>query len=766
MKYIYFINSLIDLCKQFKTYNLAKPNQFFLTFQKILRIMYFFKKWSFLISFIFLLLPVRAQQDRASQSDELMRLKQNYIQSLLSSNSETKSLEKLLNAVVPETEISDQSVSELQQRYPFDLNKIEKYLQAMDTNGSWKDINYKDKKRSGWEPKVHAERVLELSKLYSSKTTPYYHSEKIASAIHLALHYWFTAKPVCLNWWYNQIGIPKTLGDAFILFEDQLTAEEKAEAIQVMGNSRFGMTGQNKVWLAGNVLVRGMLQNNFVLVKAARDTILSEIVTNKPEGIKSDWSFHQHGPQQQFGNYGLSFISDMSFYSGLFSGTSLALNDRQLHVLSSFINDGYHWVIWHGYMDINAINRQLFHNASIDKAFSVAFSATELAKNGLPACKNAAENILKDCFSSKDNENTFVGNKHFWDSDLTIHRRPKWMASVKMASERVIGTELVNEDNLKGFYMADGATYVYVNGDEYLNIFPLWDWRKIPGITSYESNLPVTNLKNGRNKSTFVGGVTDGLWGMTAMEINRDGLQARKSWIFTDNFVLCLGTDIKSDSALAVTTSIDQRIKHGNFLHLNHSGWSVIDGTQTFTGKEERFFHDNTGYITLEPEKCIANTGKRTGQWHDFMGMYEPKPVEGEIISLHLYHGISPKNSTYQYVIIPATDQKGTAAFDVSTFQIVQNDENAQAVSMSKDRVYWVTAYKPVKLKLSGNLQFSAESSGIYMIRQTKDGYELWCADPTHSQINASVKVNGISVTIALPTDEMKGKSVCVKISK
>ena len=28
------------------------------------------------------------------------------------------------------------------------------------------------------------------------------------------------------------------------------------------------------------------------------------------------------------------------------------------------------------------------------------------------------------------------------------------MASVKMASDRVIGTELVNEDNLKGFYMA------------------------------------------------------------------------------------------------------------------------------------------------------------------------------------------------------------------------------------------------------------------------------------------------------------------------
>ena len=65
------------------------------------------------------------------------------------------------------------------------------------------------------------------------------------------------------------------------------------------------------------------------------------------------------------------------------------------------------------------------------------------------------------------------------------------MASVKMASKRVIGTELVNEDNLKGFYMGDGATYIYRNGDEYLNVFPFWDWRKVPGITSYESDAPI-----------------------------------------------------------------------------------------------------------------------------------------------------------------------------------------------------------------------------------------------------------------------------------
>ena len=85
-----------------------------------------------------------------------------------------------------------------------------------------------------------------------------------------------------------------------------MTEKEKQEAIRVMEQSQFGMTGQNKVWLAGNVLIRGLLLNDAELIKEARENICSEIVLGQKEGIQPDWSFHQHGPQQQFGNYGLS----------------------------------------------------------------------------------------------------------------------------------------------------------------------------------------------------------------------------------------------------------------------------------------------------------------------------------------------------------------------------------------------------------------------------------------------------------------------------
>lgn len=53
----------------------------------------------------------------------------------------------------------------------------------------------------------------------------------MAEAIHKALAYWFQVKPISSNWWYNEIGIPKVLGAAFILFEDQMSEQEKVKPL-------------------------------------------------------------------------------------------------------------------------------------------------------------------------------------------------------------------------------------------------------------------------------------------------------------------------------------------------------------------------------------------------------------------------------------------------------------------------------------------------------------------------------------------------------
>jgi len=52
-----------------------------------------------------------------------------------------------------------------------------------------------------------------------------------------------------------------------------------------------------------------------------------------------------------------------------------------------------------------------------------------------------------------------------------------------MSSTRVIGAELVNSENLSGITPPTARCISNREGDEYEDIFPVWDWRKLPGIT-------------------------------------------------------------------------------------------------------------------------------------------------------------------------------------------------------------------------------------------------------------------------------------------
>ena len=271
------------------------------------------------LSLLLCLLSYATLDAQEAFNDSVALIKRNYINATVGKDKGKEVLLRQLSTIPPEKEASDQNVIELQQLYPISPKEIKHLINTLHTDGSWEDINYADTKRSGWEPKKHTERILKLTKYHYQKKQILKPSERarLTNAIHQAMNFWFSRKLVCKNWWYNQIGIPRTLGPAFLLFEQEMSEPEKQGAIKVMMNSSFGMTGQNKVWLAGNVLIRALLQNDWQLAKEARKVIASEITLGQKEGIKADWSFHQHGPQQQFGNYGLSFICNMSFYSEL-----------------------------------------------------------------------------------------------------------------------------------------------------------------------------------------------------------------------------------------------------------------------------------------------------------------------------------------------------------------------------------------------------------------------------------------------------------------
>ena len=148
--------------------------------------------------------------------------------------------------------------------------------------------------------------------------------------------------PECPNWWHNEIGVPKKMAGVLLMMREELSEEEMAGGLKVLERSQFGRTGQNKVWLAGNNLMKGLLTDDEALVRRACREIQETIyMADGEEGIQKDWSFHQHGPQIQFGNYGLAYVEGLSFWMSVLKGTSYDFSAGQKEMVSNLIKNAF-----------------------------------------------------------------------------------------------------------------------------------------------------------------------------------------------------------------------------------------------------------------------------------------------------------------------------------------------------------------------------------------------------------------------------------------
>lgn len=162
-----------------------------------------------------------------------------------------------------------------------------------------------------------------------------------------------------------------------------------------------------------------------------------------------------------------------------------------------------------------------------------------------------------------------------------------------MSSTRVIGGEIVNSENLRGDYLGEGALFCYIRGDEFRDIFPVWDWQRIPGVSCPIGGGPFGQERRWgifQNTGDFVGGISDGRTGMMALEIEKDTLQAYKTYSFTGKTIICLGSGIKGNGK--IMTSVAQCLRRGKnrfFEFTFRPGDSLLSRWNRvyFSGKEK-----------------------------------------------------------------------------------------------------------------------------------------------------------------------------------
>jgi hyaluronate lyase len=140
---------------------------------------------------------------------------------------------------------------------------------------------------------------------------------------------------------------------------------------------------------------------------------------------------------------------------------------------------------------------------------------------------------------------------HF--QDRVVHRRDGWTFAIAMSSKRMARYEWGNGENLRGWYVGDGMTYLYKDDHAqfYDAFWPTVDAQRLPGTTV--STRPRQPHGTGGGTGTiaayaeWVGGApyreTAGAVGMHLIN-HVKSLQARKSWFCLSDSVVALGAGI------------------------------------------------------------------------------------------------------------------------------------------------------------------------------------------------------------------------------
>lgn len=420
------------------------------------------------------------------------------------------------------------------------------------------------------------------------------------------LGYWLVHDFTNPNWWDQVIGTPVKLITVMLMLDHTnntaaLTAGQRAKVLELMDRSGYAestpWTGANLADVMKVQIARGLIFSNATAVSAGFARVWKELYFSHAsyDNIQVDGSFHQHSMQGVrgallAGSYGTVFTTDMLGFVDLAHNTTLKVGPVAANVLGTLLLDGQRWMInrqqrW----DWSVVGRG---NSGADNGFGVdsfggnaqymtelelpdraaelhSFAACLAGDAAAPPAPAAGNGNGGGGGSSKCTD--MVGNKHFYDSDYQVHSRPGWMASVRMYSNRTIAARCVNKQGRKNSREADGVTNLFLASDTtypYQNMFPAWDFHTLAGMSS-EVNVPLLPC-NGiddyntwpttMNYTEFVGGVSDGMYGVAAMNLSSGTLHVHNAWFFGDVGYVHLGSNLKCTTGSQVVTSLANRL--------------------------------------------------------------------------------------------------------------------------------------------------------------------------------------------------------------
>ncbi len=644
-----------------------------------------------------------------------------------------------------------------------DLAAARRLAADLDDAGIWPDIEYTGTDGSRWEAIAHLDRVFVLAR------TRQFCSGELDAAIVRALDFWLSQDLKGPTRWHDQIIVPRLIGSTALLFEAGLSAGARGMVIEILARARWARweggvwvewTGTHLTSLAFNVLLRGCIENIPALCREALERVHAAVRLAQAgeEGIQVDMSFHRSEGVPSPGSDGLAFGENCARLFTLAHGTPWQAPAECLTLFASFLLDGQQWTIRRQFLDGGAWTG----GADADPARLASFAAAveELADLGITPRRAEMAAFARRLRNPL--EPTLSGHRHFWRSDLAVHQRPGFYTSVRLGSHVVsAGKPDEQADNLDG-----GLTCLVRDGHEYRDIVSVWDRRRLPGTTTLQSAKPHAPPGRKRNDSpAFVGGVTDGEYGVAAMELQRESLHARKAWFHFDDSFVCLGTSISCDDADApVFTSINQCLLRGPVIAYGKAGETHVlaPGKPYDLSAAHRLEHDGIAYHFPEPIPVRARLSAQTGH-RPRSGSRPAEPVARDVFSLWIDHGVQPRHDAYAYTVLPAGGLDTQAAFEYEAAQIriLANGPTLQAVWHRALRLVGIVFWEPGIVPLPGGGRVAVNRPCVVLCQDRRpEGMRLSIANPAGDAATIHVEYANRCLCFNLPGGPQGGQGV------
>ncbi len=597
--------------------------------------------------------------------------------------------------------------------------EIKDLLSKQTKEGAYKDLDYNSSAKVYWEPLEHLNRLVSLSSAYINPDNAWYEKDEIYNHIKVGLQYYYDTNPQKGskqdNWYVKTISEPLLFGKILLnmksgklqlpdgLINNVLTRWD------IQGSTPKEQTSANTTDVAMHRLFFSVLKEDPDILNDALYYLFDAVqYTDDVEGFQYDGSYTFHGRQIYIGGYGEVVLTNVLSVACWVKGTAFEMNPEKVELLRNFILKTFSCVIRGRVMNFNALGRSVSREDYLYKTDIRCEFMRQMAIID-EAHKTEYEAIAARLSGAVSASYMVSPNNHaYFMADYMLHQRPGWTVGIRSFSSRTCRQEVyANNENLQGYFMADGSVSIAVTGEEYGNIMPLWDWNHIPGVTApVLSQIPIPQDVIGT--STFTGGASDTQYGVYAYDyydlFSPVMTGARKGWFLFDDEMVCLGTCIQGPHI--THTTVDQSWGIGQVEvissdRISHS-FNTLDGYSS--DDMLCVVHNGIGYYFPEGGHVELVKKETQGTWKSINVNQSDRTITGQVFMLYLNHHIPNENkdrfsNQYEYIVCPGKSSAEMTQYASDFHLYITNSNEVQAVIDSNRGIAEIVFYEPSSFK-------------------------------------------------------------------